>query len=124
MRLSSCPIFVHIFRRPAVLGGIASQLFPMEQGADHLAKVLHQQNGVIRRDQAIAAGVTETALASKVRRGSWVRILPRIYVVGVDPLDPVVRVRSAWLWAGEDCVIGGEAAAWWLEIRTEPPMLV
>jgi very-short-patch-repair endonuclease len=104
--------------------GNPGQLFSMEQGADRLAEVLRQQNGVIRRDQAIAAGVTETALAGRVRRGNWERVLPRVFVVGVDPLDPVVRVRSAWLWAGEDCVIGGEAAAWWLGIRTDPPMLV
>lgn len=89
-----------------------------------LVDILRLQNGVIRRDQALAAGVTEAAMAGKIRRGQWERILPRVFVVGVDPLEPVVRVRAAWLWAGEDCVIGGEAAAWWLGLRPEPPMLV
>ena len=104
--------------------GTLGRLFCMEQGAERLTEVLRYQNGVIRRDQAIAAGVTEAALASRIRRGRWERVLPRVFVVEVDPLDPVVRVRSAWLWAGEDCVIGGEAAAWWLGLRAEPPMLV
>lgn len=89
-----------------------------------LADVLRRQNGVIRRDQAITSGVSEAALAGKVRRGRWERVLPRVFAVGVDPLDPAVRVRAAWLWAGEDSVIGGTAAAWWQGLQADPPMVV
>lgn len=57
----------------------------------------------------------------RARRGRWERVLPRVFAVGVDPLDAAVRVRSAWLWAGEDSVVGGHAAAWWLGLRPDPP---
>lgn len=71
-----------------------------------LAGVLRGQNNVIRRDQAMAAGVSPQKLAGLLRRGRWERLLPRVFGVGVDHLDPTVRIRSAWLWAGEDAVIG------------------
>ena len=89
-----------------------------------LAGVLRGQNNVIRRDQAIAAGVSPQKLAGLLRRGRWERLLPRVFGVGVDHLDPTVRIRSAWLWAGEGAVIGYEGAAWWLGIRQDPPLLL
>ena len=89
-----------------------------------LRATLQCQDRVIRRDQALAVGIREPTLAGLLRRGRWERILPRVFAVGVDVLHPLVRVRSAWLWAGDDSVIGGEAAAWWLGLREDPPGLV
>ena len=89
-----------------------------------LKATLQCQDRLIRRDQALAVGITEPMLAGLLRRGRWERVLPRVFAVGVDVLHPSVRVRSAWLWAGEDSVIGGAAAAWWLGLREEPPGLV
>jgi len=89
-----------------------------------LEATLRCQDRLIRRDQALAVGITEPTLAGLLRRGRWERVLPRVFAVGVDVMHPSVRVRAAWLWAGEDSVISGAAAAWWLGLRDEPPGLV
>jgi len=89
-----------------------------------LDAVLHCQQGVIRRDQALAAGIAEGTLESLVSRGRWQRVLPRVYSVGADIADPAVRTRAGWLWAGEDSVVLGHSAAWWLKLDDHPPDLV
>lgn len=72
-----------------------------------LDAILHGQQGVIRRDQALAAGVASTRIDDLVRRGVWVRILPRVFAVDVDSRHPRVRIRATWLWAGDTAVIAG-----------------
>lgn len=96
-----------------------------------LESILAEQAGVIRRDQALAAGFTRNRIDDLVRRGRWIRVLPSIYAladrlaVGAAPpferLPPQARIRGAWLWAGSDAVIAGEAAAWWLGLSQDPP---
>jgi len=56
--------------------------------------VLTCQQGLIRRDQALAAGFAEATVDSLVARGRWTRILPRTYAVRADPIDPQVRIRA------------------------------
>ena len=83
--------------------------------------ILHGLQGVIRRDQALAAGVASTRIDDLVRRGVWVRILPRVFAVDVDSRHPRVRIRATWLWAGDTAVIVEQAAAfWWGLARTAP----
>lgn len=126
--LCTSPVFIHI---PVgimdSLGGSAST-DPMQPVA--FARVLglditlKNQNGVIRRDQAIAAGVSRARLDDLVRRGRWRAILPRVYVVGEQVDDPRVRVRACWLWAGDLSTIAGSAAAWWLGLAQVRPRTV
>ena len=75
--------------------------------------VLHCQQGLIRRDQALAAGFAQSTIESLVARGRWARVLPRTYSISSDLDDPAVRIRAGWLWAGEDSVVSGRAAAHW-----------
>lgn len=89
-----------------------------------LDAVLALQDGIIRRDQAMAAGLSGSTVASKVYRKRWVRVLPRVYAVGVDPSAPTSRVRAAALWAGEDAVVAGAAAAWWWGLTDRAPRIV
>jgi very-short-patch-repair endonuclease len=44
-----------------------------------------------------------------------------VYLVGARTITPLHRVIATWLWAGDDAVIGGQAAAWLHEISDEPP---
>jgi very-short-patch-repair endonuclease len=89
-----------------------------------LEAILRGQQGVIRRDQALAAGMRSTRIDDLVRRGIWVRLLPRVFVVGVDPAHPRVRIRATWLWAGDTAVIAGQAAAFWWGLSSTPPQVV
>lgn len=79
-----------------------------------LGDILAGQNGVIRRDQAVAAGRNRSRIDDLIRRGRWQRLLPTVYAVGADPHGARVRVRATWLWAGDSAAITGAAAAcWW-----------
>jgi hypothetical protein len=89
-----------------------------------LDAILHGQQGVIRRDQALAAGVASTRIDDLVRRGVWVRILPRVFAVDVDSRHPRVRIRATWLWAGDTAVIAGEAAAFWWGLAATAPDVI
>jgi len=89
-----------------------------------LENILRGQNGVIRRDQALAAGVTSSRVDDLLRRGRWVRVLPRVFAVDVDPASPRVKIRSTWLWAGNGAAISGCAAAWWWGLEAKPPAVV
>jgi hypothetical protein len=46
-----------------------------------LEATLAEQNGVIRRDQAQATGLTRNRVDDLVRRGRWVRALPAVYAL-------------------------------------------
>ena len=72
-----------------------------------LGDILVGQNGVIRRDQAVAAGLNRSRIDDLVRRGRWQRLLPTVYAAGADPQDPRVRIRATWLWAGDSAAIAG-----------------
>jgi len=89
-----------------------------------LDAVLHCQCRVIRRDQALAAGIATSTLESLVTRGRWQKILPRVYSVSADLADSAVRIRAGWLWAGDDARIAGRAAAWWLGLTEDPPGVI
>lgn len=86
-----------------------------------LDAVLLLQDGIIRRDQAMAAGLADSTVASKVYRKQWIRMLPRVYAVGVEHTAPTARVRATALWAGDDAVITGTAAAWWWGLLEDAP---
>lgn len=89
-----------------------------------LDAILTGQNGVIRRDQALAAGVTRARIDDLVRRKQWVRVFPRVFQTTSGPLSQRARVRACWLWAGDDAAIAGGAAAWWLGLVPEPPTVM
>ncbi len=89
-----------------------------------LDAILSNQQGIIRRDQALAAGVPSSRIDDLVRRRVWVRILPRVFAVGVDPTLPRARVRATWLWAGDSSAICGPAAAWWWGLSKVAPTVV
>lgn len=89
-----------------------------------LDTVLRLQDGIIRRDQAMAAGVPESTLSSRVRRRTWLRVLPGVYAVDVDPATPTARIRATGLWAGDDSAITGAAAAWWWQLTDAPAEII
>lgn len=60
---------------------------------DELARVLEEQDGLIRRAQALAAGTSPPAIARLLRRRAWVAVHPGVYV---DHTGPLTWQQRAW----------------------------
>lgn len=58
-----------------------------------------RQQGLISRRQALAGGMTPTAIAKKLRRGEWVSIHDGVYVGHNGTLTWIERAWAAVLWA-------------------------
>jgi predicted transcriptional regulator of viral defense system len=86
--------------------------------------VVRRQHGLITREQAVAAGMPPGVVDHRVRLRQWRPVHPRVYLVDDRPADAEVTVRAAVLWAGEQAVLSGLAAAWWHGLVDEPPALV
>ena len=89
-----------------------------------LEALLAGQDGVIRRDQALATGMTKTRIDDLVRRRKWTAVLPRVYLTGPTQMSTKIRLRACWLWAGDQSVIAESAAAWLWGIAKEPPSII
>jgi len=60
---------------------------------DEIARLLRDQDGVITRAQALAAGMSKTAAARAIRRREWVAVHPGVYV---DHTGPLTWHQRAW----------------------------
>ncbi|MCE3554177.1 endonuclease domain-containing protein [Pseudonocardia sp. RS11V-5] len=78
-----------------------------------LAALLGRQAGVIGRAQARAVGLSTDAIDRRLAGRHWVPLHPRVYLDRAHRLTDEARVRAAVLWAGDDAVLSGLAAAWW-----------
>ncbi len=69
------------------------------------------QDGLITRRQALACGLSDQALAGRVRgEAGWQVVLPAVYATFGGALTSRQRVRAALLAAGDDAVLGGATA--------------
>lgn len=83
-------------------------------------RVLDRQQRVISRGQALDLGVTVDALAGLLGRGTWHRMAAGLYCT--DPRPTWEQwLHAGVLWAGEPCVIGGEAAAFQDDLVKDRP---
>ncbi len=84
-----------------------------------MAELLRFQDRLIRRDQALAAGLARTTVDGHLRHGRWQRVLPTVYLTEARTADVESAlhgrqlIRAVWMWAGDDAVITGGAAAVW-----------
>lgn len=86
--------------------------------------LLRRQAGVISYAQALAAGVSPSAVQRRLRAGRWLRLHPRVFLAADHPRTDEVRLRSAVLWAGPGAVAHGVSAAWWHELHPRLPRSV
>jgi len=78
---------------------------------DALDQILRQQMDVIARHQALAAGVTASALRHRLRTGGpWRPLLPGVYIAATGTPTTLQQEMAALLYAGSDSVITGPAA--------------
>jgi very-short-patch-repair endonuclease len=76
-----------------------------------LTDVLRRQYFVVGRDQALACGLTEMALAHRIRAGGpWQRLLPGVYLARPGTASAEQREMAALLHAGPRSVLTGTAA--------------
>lgn len=69
------------------------------------------QDGVVSRRQALAAGLSSAAIEARLRSGRWTRVYDGVYATFSGPVP-----RSAWLWAavlyaGDGAVLSHRSAA-------------
>jgi very-short-patch-repair endonuclease len=74
----------------------------------HLAR---RQSGVFSRSQAIGVGYTARQIGSRVRRGRWCVVLPRVYAATSTPLSPLGHAWAAHLSAGLGSLVSHTTAA-------------
>ena len=78
---------------------------------DSLDRILHEQLGVITRQQVPAAGVTPSALRHRLRPGGpWRSLLPGVYLAMTGAPTPLQQEIAALLYAGDGSMITGPAA--------------
>ena len=93
-------------------------------GSPELSALLQQQDGLVSYAQAVALGVTASALARRVRPGGgWQRVLPRVYLQGDCAPTDRQRSRAAVLFAGSSAALTGRAALRWHRIKYLPDEL-
>ena len=78
---------------------------------DALGRILLEQFDVIARRQAVAAGVTVSALRHRLRAGGpWRTLLPGVYIALTGTPTTLQQEMAATLYAGSGSVITGPAA--------------
>jgi Transcriptional regulator, AbiEi antitoxin len=87
-------------------------------------EVLRQQAGVISREQAVAAGLSTSAIDRRLATGRWRRVYPQVYLAADRELTEEARLRAIGLWAGDDATLSSVAAAWWHKLGPPPPPVV
>jgi hypothetical protein len=75
-----------------------------------IAATAAKQHGVFSHAQALAAGMTRSAIHHRLATGDWVRVFPGVYRLAGAPQTWAQRLMAAALWAGA-CEAGGPVAA-------------
>jgi hypothetical protein len=75
------------------------------------AATANAQFGVISRQQAHAAGLSDKGILHRVATGRWQRVLPHVYRIVGAPESWHQKLMAAVLWAGEGSAISHRSAA-------------
>lgn len=90
-----------------------------------LVETWRSQCDLITRPQALAAGLTDAALRSRLRAGGpWTAVLPGVYFVHDGGLTIGQREAAAVLYAGRGSVITGISALARMGLRMPIPVIV
>lgn len=89
-----------------------------------MSRIARRQWGVISRNQLIACGLSNAAIARWTRNGRLRRVHPGVYALGQMPLGTEGRLAAALLYAGAGAALSHESAAWvWGLLSTQPPTI-
>jgi hypothetical protein len=76
-----------------------------------LSEIVRWQGGVVGRQQALGAGLSAGAVASKIRYGRWQQVYHGVYATFTGPLSREARLWAAVLYAGKGARLSHETAA-------------
>lgn len=82
---------------------------------------LRNHDGVITRSQALACGLSRSAIGRRLQSGHWRRCGPGVYFADDRPFTTAARIRAAVWSYGPEAVASGLAAAWWHQLTTATP---
>jgi hypothetical protein len=90
-----------------------------------VVEIWRSQCDLITRPQALAAGLTDAALRTRLRAGGpWTAVLPGVYFVHNGGLTTGQREAAAVLYAGQGSVITGTSALARMGLRISIPDIV
>lgn len=91
-----------------------------------LAARIRGQSGLVTREQALAAGLTENAIRWRVRSARWSVVHPRVYLTAPGRSGWEIRAVAALLHVGSPSALYGVSAghAWGLVNRSDDPIEV
>jgi very-short-patch-repair endonuclease len=75
------------------------------------ARLAARQEGVLHREQARRAGLSDRQIQWRVRTGRWERVHPGVYRQAGAPRTWWSAVQALVLWLGPDCVLSHRTAA-------------
>ncbi|AZZ83111.1 MULTISPECIES: type IV toxin-antitoxin system AbiEi family antitoxin domain-containing protein [Gordonia] len=81
-------------------------------------------DGLVTVDEAHEHGLSNGAIARRVKSGEWVREAHGLYRLADHPVTNRSRTRVATLSVSQDAVLSGLAAAWWHGVATKRPAVV
>ena len=82
------------------------------------------QRGVLARAQVLSAGLSEDAIAVRLRRGSWQRLYPGVYATFSGQVSRSAELWAAVLHAGPGAILSHQTAAELWGLAAEPSSLI
>jgi hypothetical protein len=83
---------------------------PVQRRNKELATLARAQHGLITRPQALAQGLSASAISRRCLNGGWQRVLPNVFVSVSAPQTPGQQLKAVELWAGEGAAISHRSA--------------
>ena len=85
-----------------------------------VTSLAYQQDGLITRRQALAAGASPDAIRHALSAGKWQVVVPRIYAIFAGPTSRIHQLRAAVLHSGPESMITGTTACTMTGLRYVP----
>lgn len=79
-----------------------------------MAALARSAHGVVTRRELLAAGISDTQIKKRVRKGALIRQYPGVYRVGHAAPSTDASFMAAVKACGEGAALGGRAAGWFL----------
>jgi hypothetical protein len=89
-----------------------------------LSILVRNQIGVVTRPQALEAGLTRSAVQTKVASARWQTIYPGVYATFTGPLTRQAELWAAVLYAGQGAYLSHETAAEISRLTDKPSALI